>query len=228
MEDEDNNEMEKAIRPPLLPLALVIAMVNRFRSGSVAAVPIDWPETRAEVAARFFVGLMAGGGLCVALFPVLFWPDKRGRISIHEFLGQPTGIGWMFLAVFLGAGLLAAVTTRVALQNRSSLESAVARLSGSDVDDRVKTGCAGLLLPLVIAAFGYYRITHPRRLNRFTGTPNDPQDVVALGIVALGIAVVVHAFGFVPYHRIPVLKYLLAAAGVVLFVYGLKWPFSGS
>jgi uncharacterized RDD family membrane protein YckC len=48
-----------------------------------------------------------------------------------------------------------------------------------------------------------------------------------MGICALGIALCVHAFGFVPYQRIPLVKYLIAMAGVALFIYGLFWPMAG-
>jgi hypothetical protein len=85
----------------------------------------------------------------------------------------------------------------------------------------------GFLLPLALAAYGVSRIAHPRELNRFTGRWRNPEDVVALGICALGIALCVHAFGFVPYQRIPLVKYLIAAAGAALFIYGLYWPLAG-
>lgn len=87
-------------------------------------------------------------------------------------------------------------------------------------DDKVKTGCMGILIPLACAGFGLYRILHPHEYNRGIGHAYEGAAVVGLGLNALGIAVFVHALGFVPYERIPWLKRLVAAVGVDLFICG--------
>jgi hypothetical protein len=63
-----------------------------------------------------------------------------------------------------------------------------------------------------------------RRQNEKAKNAEDPDVVVSTGFHSLGMAVVAHAFGFVPYERIPILKWLVAAGGVGLFIYGLTWP----
>ena len=84
----------------------------------------------------------------------------------------------------------------------------------------------GILLPLAGATYGICYISHPRMQGRF-GRAMDPNAVMGIGIMALGMAVVVHAFGFGPYARVPWLKYVVAAAGVALFLYGLAWQHRG-
>lgn len=92
-----------------------------------------------------------------------------------------------------------------------------------DADDRTKTGCLGILLPLAVAAYGAYRIVHPREVNRFTGQPYEGNAVVGLGVSAIGLAVFCHAFGFIPYRRIAGLRWVVAALGVTIFFLGLFW-----
>ena len=46
-------------------------------------------------------------------------------------------------------------------------------------------------------------------------------NAVALGVTALGVCLFVHALGFVPYQRLPVLKWTLVVAGVTVFFLGL-------
>lgn len=95
------------------------------------------------------------------------------------------------------------------------------------VDDPAKTWGLGILLPLFFAGYGINTIKNPWEVNRFTGGTKDPDVVISTGFLALGMAVVAHARGFVPYERIPLLKWLVAAAGVGVFIYGLTWPHNG-
>lgn len=133
---------------------------------------------------------------------------------------MPFEAGWIFAFIIVFSILFAVLTTRVTLRGIGR----ISRIPASDIeaDDKVKTGCMGILLPLVIAAFGFHRLTHPRRLNRFTGLPNESHDVMALGGLALGIALIVHAFGFVPYARVPFLRYALAVTGTAIIFVALK------
>lgn len=185
---------------------------------------MDWRETWTEVCARFFVGLLAGGGLCLLMIPLLFWPSRRVPRSLFEQLGEPGWTGWLFLVVLLAPALTYALATRVTLKGQPQGNCRSPMYSEEDLDDRAKTGCMGILLPCLLAAYGIYRITHPRKLSRITGTLRNPEELVALGISALGLALVVHAFGFVPYDRVPLLRYIFAAVGVSVFFYGLAWP----
>jgi hypothetical protein len=89
-------------------------------------------------------------------------------------------------------------------------------------EDRAKTGCMGILLPVAVAAYGVYRITHPRKLSHLFHTPLDPP-TIWIGISALGIALFVHGLGFGPYQRIPGLRYVIALTGVGVFFLGLFW-----
>jgi hypothetical protein len=90
-------------------------------------------------------------------------------------------------------------------------------------DGQAKTGCLGILLPLVLAAFGVRRILHPPNVDYLFHRPVDPSTRIPVGICALGMALVLHGLGFGPYQRIPGLKYVIAALGVAVFVYGLVW-----
>jgi hypothetical protein len=91
-----------------------------------------------------------------------------------------------------------------------------------DPDERTKTGCMGILLPMATAAYGAYRIAHPRKVSYLFHTPITSPSI-AVGVCALGIALFVHGLGFVPYERIRFLKYLIATLGIVLFIVGLFW-----
>ena|SRR2546423_726739 len=92
-----------------------------------------------------------------------------------------------------------------------------------DGDDKVKTGCMGVLLPIVLAAFGVHRIMHPPKVSYLFHTPIDPRTRIPTGIVALGMALVAHGLCFVPYERIRGLKYVIALLGVGVFFLGLSW-----
>lgn len=218
---------EPARRPPFVVVVCLKAVLGFLLRLPSPRPTVDWRETATELGARFLVGLVIGAGLCVLLVPVVFWPSRRVPRSLFEQMGEPGWIGWLFLAVLTGTALVWALTSRVSWRDGDILPGFTLTTGGTDLDERVQTGCMGLLLPLALAAYGIYRITHPRKLNRFTGTWRNPEDVVALGICALGIALCVHALGFVPYQRIPLVKYLLAAGGVALFIFGLFWPMAG-
>ena len=88
-------------------------------------------------------------------------------------------------------------------------------------EDRYKTGCVGIILPLLVAAYGVRRILHPRQFNRLTGLWDEGAGVVGLGISALGVAIFVHGLCFVPYRRIRFLRSTVAAIGIALFLLGL-------
>jgi hypothetical protein len=96
-----------------------------------------------------------------------------------------------------------------------------------DQEDRIKTGCLGILIPLFFGAYAVRWIIERRagriRFRDIGKQPLTGEAAVALGITALGICLFVHALGFVPYERFPLLKWLLAAAGVVVFFIGLSW-----
>ncbi len=228
MERHGNNPiLESPKQPPLLVIAFLQLLLRLLTKRPRPSLDVDWRETATEVGARFLVGLVIGVGLCVLLVPVVFWPSRRVPRSLFEQMGEPGWIGWLFLGVLGGTAFLWALTTRVRLRNASISDSFAFPGTGADLEDRTKTGCMGLLIPLALVAYGVYRITHPWKRSRFTGTWKNPEDVAALGICALGIALCVHALGFVPYERVPLLKWLLAAAGVAVFIYGLFWPMAG-
>jgi hypothetical protein len=92
-----------------------------------------------------------------------------------------------------------------------------------DSDDKAKTGCMGILLPLALVIFGIHRIRHPPHVDYLFQMPADPSTRIPAGICALGIAIFLHGLGFVPYQRIPGLRYLIAAVGTGVFIYGLSW-----
>ncbi len=92
-----------------------------------------------------------------------------------------------------------------------------------DSDDRAKTGCMGILLPLALVSFGVYRILRPPHVEYLSHRPADPATRIPAGICALGMALFLHGLGFVPYQRVPGLRYVIAALGVAVFIYGLAW-----
>jgi hypothetical protein len=96
-----------------------------------------------------------------------------------------------------------------------------------DNEDRTKTGCMGVLLPLIFGAYAVRWIVTERagpiRLRDIGRGPTTGEAAIALGITTLGLCLFVHAFGFVPYQRIPIVKWLLAAAGVAVFILGILW-----
>jgi hypothetical protein len=92
-----------------------------------------------------------------------------------------------------------------------------------ELDDHVKTGCMGILIPLAVAAYGIYRMMHSKGVT-YRGQPRPPDDVIGGGIAALGMALFVHGLGFSPYEKVRFLKYVVAGIGIAVFVYGLTWP----
>ena len=213
------------MRPPFAIVALLTGLLFRMMGRQSSLPPINWRETAEDACARFFVGLVVGFGLCVLLVPLVFWPSRGQPRSFWDQLGHPGWVGWIFVAALAGSALVGLFTTRVTFQYRDPLGELVAEMSSDvDVDDRAKTWALGILIPLFFAAYGIYTIKHPWEVNHITGRMKDPDVVISTGFLALGMAVVAHAFGFVPYERIPILKWLVAAGGVGLFIYGLTWP----
>jgi hypothetical protein len=96
-----------------------------------------------------------------------------------------------------------------------------------DSDEKTKTGCAGILIPLFFAAYALKWILSKRAgpvgLRNIGHPPMTGDAAVGFGIMTLGICLFVHALGFVPYERVRGLKYILAAAGVSVFLLGLLW-----
>jgi hypothetical protein len=214
------------MRRPLVITAWFRHSIHRIFRLQNQQPKVDWRETCAEMGARFFVGLAVGAGLCVFLFVVLVWPSPPSGRSFLEQLGWSDRKVWIFPAVLIGSALVGALTTRAKLRQPELEDFLFAASRHSELDDRVKTGCMGLLLPLGMAAYGLYYIRHPRMLNRF-GRVMETDVVIGMGIMAVGMAVFVHALGFVPYERISFLKWLVAAVGVGVFIYGLTWPHTG-
>jgi uncharacterized membrane protein len=86
-----------------------------------------------------------------------------------------------------------------------------------DNDNRYQTGCLGILIPLALVAYALsFLIWHYRR-ERYQFRYRSPESIEGDGITVLGIALFVHALGFVPYKRWPLLRWLLVAAGILLF-----------
>lgn len=210
--------MNDGMRAPLAIAAYVNRLARRILKRRQRQALIDWRETAANMISRFVVGLAVGGVLCLILTPIFVWPDPTTRRSVVEQLG-----GWIFWIIALGPATAGALTTRVVIGGTERSERLFASGEDSKADDRVKTGCMGILVPIAVAAHGIYRIVRPRRHDLF-GRLVDRDFVIGTGIAALGIAVFVHAFGFVPYARFPVLKYTVATGGVAVFLYGLTWP----
>ncbi|MDH7504257.1 MAG: hypothetical protein QHJ82_16290 [Verrucomicrobiota bacterium] len=103
------------MRPPLVIVACVsrgLRYVFRLRD---LQPPVNWRETFTDMAARFFVGLLAGGGISLFLWPALFWPGTRSGRSILEQLGWSDRGGWILLTVLIGAAVFGALSTRVSI-----------------------------------------------------------------------------------------------------------------
>lgn len=93
---------------------------------------IDWKDTSAEVLARVLVALVIAAVSCVVLFPVVFWPGRRGRPSLYDHLGQPGWIAWVFISLFVGAVLVAILGTRVSLRLTTGDEGTSSPAGDSD------------------------------------------------------------------------------------------------
>lgn len=92
---------------------------------------------------------------------------------------------------------------------------------GSNDDDRYKTGCVGVLLPLFAAAYGVRAIIRQRTPGGLRYRPTVGPEAVEWGIAALGVAVFVHAWGFEPYKRHPWIRAILTVVGVAMFLKGV-------
>lgn len=87
--------------------------------GKVPAVRIDWRETLLDMLARFIGGLVVGAIFAFILFPLVYWPGRRGRRpSLYNSLGQPDWIGYLFAAVWLGTAIIMALRTKARLYYR--------------------------------------------------------------------------------------------------------------
>ncbi len=82
----------------------------------------------------------------------------------------------------------------------------------------------GILLPLALAVFGLHRILHSPQVDYLFQRPADAATRIPAGLVALGIALFLYGLSFVPYQRGPGLRYVIAAIGGGVFVYGCGWP----
>ncbi len=109
-------------KPPFLFAALLRVIGHRLFGVPAPSWTIDWKETLLDIVGRFFAGLVVGIGLCILLIPVLFLRTRARKItalpkhSLFQYLGEPSWIGWLFLGVWIGTGLLWALTTRANLR----------------------------------------------------------------------------------------------------------------
>ena len=88
-------------------------------------------------------------------------------------------------------------------------------------DDKYKTGCVGILMPLALVGYAMMKIVWHHRKDRYKFRYRSAESIEADGITILGMALFVHALGFVPYRRYPIVKWLLLAISIVVIFYGL-------
>jgi len=88
-------------------------------------------------------------------------------------------------------------------------------------DDRYKTGCIGVLVPLLVAAYGIRTIIRQRTTGRWGRPPTVGPEAVEFGIAVLGVALFAHAWGFEPYRRRPFIRWLLTALSIAMFLKGV-------
>lgn len=211
------------MRPPFVIIALQQSLFCRLLRWRSSLPPVNWRETAEHACARFFVGLVVGFSLCVLLVPLVFWPSHRQHGWFWDEAGHLGWVGWIFAVVFFGSALTGLLTTCVSFRHPDTW-NVFALSESEDIDERAKTWALGILIPLFFAAYGIYTIKYPWEINRITGRMKGPDVVISTGILALGMAVVTHALGFVSYERIQFSKWVIAAAGVGLCLYGLTWP----
>ena len=172
-----------------------------------------------SVCMRFSDSLRWGFAVWILLVPVLFCPWPASRQSLYERLGRPNRIVQASIALVVAVSLAVVLTSRLRLRGRGLVRCTDASLeSGMDLAERAD--CMGILLPLAANVYALYNFTHPRRGDYLFRRSMNPETIVSLGILGLGIALFLHAIGFVPYKRVPFLRYALAAGGVALFIYG--------
>ena len=76
-------------------------------------------------------------------------------------------------------------------------------------------------MPLALVGYALMKIVWHHRNDRYEFRYRSPESIEADGVVMLGMALFVHALGFVPYKRHPVMKWLLVGISIFVFFYGL-------
>lgn len=94
---------------------------------------------------------------------------------------------------------------------------------GRHDDDRAKTGCVGVLLPVAGMIYGGWIMLRKEGFRNYGIRPVRGAEAVDFGISVIGMALFVHALGFVPYRRHPVVRISLIVISIVLFFKGLLW-----
>ena len=90
-----------------------------------------------------------------------------------------------------------------------------------DKDDKYRTGCVGILIPLALVLKALHLIIWHYRPKRFRFRYQSPESIEWQGVSVLGMALFVHALGFVPYKRYPIVRWLLVAVSIFIVFYGL-------
>jgi hypothetical protein len=88
-------------------------------------------------------------------------------------------------------------------------------------NDRYKTGCVGILLPLVGAAYGILIIACQKTSGIRGLSPVVGPGAVEVGIGILGVALFTHTWGFEPYRRHPIIRGILTITSVAMFLKGV-------
>jgi hypothetical protein len=88
-------------------------------------------------------------------------------------------------------------------------------------DNGYKTGCVGILMPLALVAYGLVHIIGHYRRKRYEFWPRSEESIEWEGVAILAMALFVHAVGFVPYKRYPVIRWLLVSISIGVFFYAL-------
>ena len=107
-------------RFPSVLKAVLVGMWHRVR-GKTPPYRINWKETLADMAARFFVGLLVGAVIAFLMIPIVFWPGgrrTRRRPSLYDGLGQPDWIGYVFLGIVLATAAVMSLRTKARLHYR--------------------------------------------------------------------------------------------------------------
>jgi uncharacterized membrane protein len=88
-------------------------------------------------------------------------------------------------------------------------------------DDKYKTGCVGILMPLALVGYALLKIVWHYRRDRYEFRYRSPESIEWSGVSILGMALFAHALGFVPYRRYPIVRWLLVAVSIIMFFYGM-------